>query len=165
MADEDIIGVMLGEPGEDTWNTLVLDRTDLIVPLERDFDNDPLQDDEVWLTAADGTVLHRLYSSDEDVSEDPEKRLRFYHFRDLRYGVYHVRVNVAGQAREVLRDIVIRAEGVFIGEKALPTTHDRPPLALDPTPSKIPTDDLDLEELAGGEEDDDWFPDQEEDDE
>jgi hypothetical protein len=78
----------------------MIERSDLIVPLDRDFDGDPLQDDEVLLRTSDGTLLRRLLSSDADVTDDPDKGLRFYRFRNLRYGLYHVWIVVGGQERE-----------------------------------------------------------------
>jgi hypothetical protein len=120
MADEDVVNVMLGEPGEDTWNTLVIGGTEVVVPVERDSDGDPFQDDEVWLCALDGTVVQRRYASDDEVDEDEEKRLLLYRFTDVRYGVYNVWTKIGGRPSEIARGLVVRREGVFAGESALP---------------------------------------------
>jgi hypothetical protein len=127
MADEDdVANVMLGEPGEDTWNTLVLGGTDVVVPVERDPDGDPFQDDEVWLCALDGTVVQRRYASDDEVDEDEENRLLLYRFTDVRYGVYNVWTKIGGRPSEIARGLVVRREGVFAGESALPEDRQGP---------------------------------------
>ena len=134
MADEEpeIVDVMLGDPGAEPKNTLMLERTDVVVPLERDLDGDPFQDDEVWLCTEDGTVVRRLYSSDDEVEEDADNRILLYHFNDLRYGVYSIWTKIGGQAVEVLRGLVVRREGVFMNGEALGETRDGPACAPEP---------------------------------
>jgi hypothetical protein len=130
--DEPVFDVMVGKVGDTSVNTLILDRTDLVVPLERDFDDDPLQDDEVWLKDASDEVVKKLLSSDPDVTDDPDKGLRFYKFRDLAYGMYSVWIVVGGQPREVIPGVAIRRTGVFFGSKKLLEKHSRPPVAAAP---------------------------------
>lgn len=112
--------VALGDVGGSTKNTLLLGRWDLVVPVERDMDDDPLVDDEVVLKDPDGTVVRQLLSSDEDVSEDPDSGMLLYCFRDLPFGVYSVAVVVGAQEHPVIAQVVVRAKGVFIGETQLP---------------------------------------------
>jgi hypothetical protein len=134
MADDEpeIVDVMLGEVGDKPMNTLMLERTDVVVPLERDLDGDPFQDDEVWLCTEDGTLVRRLYSSDEEVEEDEENRLLLYRFKNLRYGVYGVWTKIGGQAAEVLRGLVVRREGVFMNGEALGENREGAACAPEP---------------------------------
>jgi hypothetical protein len=134
MADDEpeIVDVMLGEVGDKPMNTLMLERTDVVVPLERDLDGDPFQDDEVWLCTEDGTLVRRLYSSDEEVEEDEENRLLLYRFNDLRYGVYGVWTKIGGQAVEVLRGLVVRREGVFMNGEVLGENREGSACAPEP---------------------------------
>ena len=113
--------------GGDTFNTIVVDRTDLSVPVERDLDGDPLQDDEVWLKDAEGKVVRRLLSTDADVSEDSASGYRLYCFRELPFGVYSVWVNLAGQPYALLPGVVVRAEGAFVGDERLDAEPVLPP--------------------------------------
>jgi hypothetical protein len=131
MAEEETINVMLGDPGEDTWNTLVLGDTEVVIPLERDRDDDPFQDDEVWLCAADGTVVQRRYASDDEVEDDEEKNLFLYRFSHVRYGMYSVWTKVGGQAAEIMRGLVVRREGVFAGQSLLSEDRQGPAIAPD----------------------------------
>jgi len=160
MADEKVLNVMLGEPGENTWNTLVLGGADVVVPVERDPDGDPFQDDEVWLCALDGTVVQRRYTSDDEVEEEDGKRLLLYRFTGVRYGVYSVWTKLGGRPSEIARGLVVRREGVFMGETLLSEerqgvgaaadTHD---LAEAELPTDLDTgtiDDVDQDEGENG---------------
>ena len=130
--DDLVVDVMLGEPGGSTFNTLVLGGTDVVVPLERDLDEDPFQDDEVWLCASDGTVIQRRYFSDDEVEEDEDKRILFYRFTGVRYGVYSVWTKIGGQAAELFRGLLVNRTGVFLGDEALGETREGPAMAAGP---------------------------------
>ena len=129
MADGEAFNVMLGEPGEDTWNTLVLGGTDVVVPIERDASVDPFQDDEVCLRALNGGWERRICSGDDDVEANEDSELLHCRFRDVPFGVYSVFVVSAGGAVETLRGLVVRREGVFIGDKPLSEARDGEPMA------------------------------------
>ena len=150
MADDEpeIVDVMLGEVGAKPMNTLMLERTDVVVPLERDLDGDPFQDDEVWLCTEDGTLVRRLYSSDEEVEEDEDNRLLLYRFNDLRYGVYGIWTKIGGQPVEVLRGLVVRREGVFMHGEALGETREGSACAPEPDHGAALGDDAQEEESA-----------------
>src|SRR4051794_22989931 len=105
--------VALGDVGGSAKNTLVLGRWDLVVPIERDLDDDPLVDDEVVLKDPDGAVVRRLLASDDDVADDPESGMLLYCFRDLPFGVYSVAVVVGAQEHPVIAQVIVRAKGVF----------------------------------------------------
>lgn len=130
--EPEIVDVMLGDPGAEPHNTLMLERTDVVVPLERDLDGDPFQDDEVWLCTQDGTVIRRLYSSDDEVEEDSDNRVLLYRFRDLRYGVYSIWTKIGGQAVPVMQDLAVRREGVFMNGEGLGETRDGAACAPEP---------------------------------
>jgi hypothetical protein len=130
--EPEVIDVMLGDLGGKPMNTLMLERTDVVVPLERDLDGDPLQDDEVLLCTEDGMVIKRLYSSDDDVEEDADNRMLLYRFKDLRYGVYSIWTKIGGNKVEVLRGLVVRKEGVFMNGEALGEEREGPGLAPEP---------------------------------
>lgn len=142
MADEKVFNVMLGEPGEDTWNTLVLGGADVVVPVERDAHADPFQDDEVRLRSLDGGWEHRVCSSDDDVEDDEESGLLLCRFRDVPFGVYSAFVVSAGVEVETLHGLVVRREGVFIGDKLLSEARDGEPMApLSTTASSSTSED------------------------
>lgn len=111
--------VMLGNPGDDAFNVLVLGGIDVVVPLERDLDDDPLQDDEITLKSVDGTWEQTVLSGSEDVEEDDEAGVLYYRFRLVPPGIYSVFVNVAGEPAEVVRGLIVRREGVFVGGRRL----------------------------------------------
>lgn len=104
--------VSLGNRGERSHNTLVLPGVDLVVPLERDLDGDPLQNDEVHLVADDGSLDRRLTVDDPAVRDDGDGLLR-YEFRGVPFGVYHVSVRVGGELIEVMHGLEVRRRGVF----------------------------------------------------
>jgi hypothetical protein len=133
MADEEVFNVMLGEPGEDTWNTLVLGGTEVVVPVERDEFADPFQDDEVRLRSLDGGWERRICNGDDAVEKGEDASLLLYHFHDVPFGAYSVFVVSAGVEVETLHGLVVRREGVFIGENRLSETRDGQPMAPTPT--------------------------------
>jgi hypothetical protein len=118
------LDVMLGEPGGSTFNTIVLGGTDIIVPLERDLDGDPYQDDEIWLESLDGSFRERRYSSDPDVVPDEDKNVLLYHFRHVPYGVFNIVAVVAGRPLVVYSGLIVRKEGAFMGQDKLGQDYD-----------------------------------------
>jgi len=153
MADDEpeIVDVMLGDVGARPMNTLMLERTDVTIPLERDLDGDPFQDDEVWLCTEDGTIVKRLYSNDEDVEEDTDSRLLLYHFRNLRYGVYAIWTRIGSHPVEVLRGLIVRREGVFMNGEQLGETREAPAIAPEPDHGGALGADADEADLDEGE--------------
>jgi hypothetical protein len=144
---DEIYDVMLGEPGQKASNVLVLGGMDIVIPLERDMDGDPLQDDTVRLASLDGGYEQVLQASDLDVEPDPDNRLLHYRFREVPPGVYAVSVNVAGTWSVVIPDLIVRRNGAFIGERKLPSQFEGGPMSSpsEPEPGPPPTD----EELFG----------------
>jgi hypothetical protein len=128
-----VVDVMLGEPGGSTFNTVVLGGTDIVIPVERDAHADPFQDDEVWLRSMDGGVEYQLGVDHPNVEEDEDKGLLMYRFEHVPFGVYSAFVVTAGVAVETMRHLVVRREGVFLGDKQLSDTHDGKPMAPPPT--------------------------------
>jgi hypothetical protein len=175
--DDMVVDVMLGEPGGSTFNTLVLGGTDVVIPLERDAHADPFQDDEVWLRSPDGSFERRLCSNDDAVEEDEDSGLLLYHFTRVPFGVYSVFVVSAGVEVETLRGLVVRREGVFLGEKQLSDSRDGKPMAPPPTGEddedelgdpdleSPPDDELEEPALESSADDEDVFIDQEDNDE
>lgn len=104
--------VAVFEGGDRHTNTIVLRGADIIVPLSRDLDDDPLQDDEVRLQREDGHFERVVRSSDVDVEPHGDTEL-LYHFRDVPPGLYRVSVRVAGQWADVIVDLIVRRGGVF----------------------------------------------------
>ena len=148
-----VMDVMVGEPGEKPWNTLVLCEADVVIPLERDLDADPFQDDEVWLCGVGGTIVQRRYSTDEEVEEDQEKRILFYRFTQVRYGVYSVWTKIGGEPAEILRGLIVNRQGIFVGDTPLSETHDGVAIADETRPEAVAMD-VPVDEL-GGEDDSD----------
>jgi hypothetical protein len=144
---DEIYDVMLGGPGQKERNVLVLGGRDLVIPLERDMDGDPLQDDTVRLASLDGSYEQILRASDLDVEPDADNRLLHYRFRDVPPGVYTVAVNVASQWSVVIPDLIMRRQGAFLGERKLPEQFEGGPMAspTEPDPGPPPAD----EELFG----------------
>lgn len=124
--------VAVFEPGSDQTNTLVLSGVDLVVPLERDLDNDPFQDDEVRLRSEDGHFERILLSSDDDVEPSPDGTLLHYCFRCVPPGMYGVSVRVAGEWTSVLRGLVVERG------KAFSSARVHPPERSDEAPAPAP---------------------------
>ena len=157
-SEPEVVDVMLGDVGGEPINTLMLERTDLIVPLERDADGDPFQDDEVWLCTEDGTLVQRHYSSDEEVEEDEDNRLLLYRFGNLRYGVYSIWTKVGGQLVEIHRGLEIRRDGVFMGDEELGETREGGALAPEPDHAADLDDDVELADDSDSDDDADLHP-------
>lgn len=138
--EEDTFDVMLGSVGDSAFNTLVLSGVDVVVPLELDADEDPLQDDEVLLRSVDGYYEQVLTWNDPDVARDEAHRLLHYRFRLVPPGVYNVLVRVAGESTEVLNGLIVRRDGVYIGGKRLATERSGPALAPPPPPAEPEVD-------------------------
>ena len=156
--EPETIDVMLGDVGGQPINTLMLERTDVIVPLERDLDADPFQDDEVCMCTLEGTVVQRCYFTDDEVEEDADNRVVLYRFSNLRYGVYSIRTKIGGQVAEVYRGLVVCRDGVFMGDQELATAREGAALAPEPDHAAHDGDDdadEDDNDLAAGADDDD----------
>jgi hypothetical protein len=97
--------VAVFEEGASEHNTLVLGGAHIVVPLEMDIDDDPMQDDEVRLVAQHGHWEQHVRASDRDAEAKVEERVILYHFRDVPPGIYDVEVNVAGGWRKVMRGL------------------------------------------------------------
>jgi hypothetical protein len=148
------LDVMLGEPGGATFNTVVLGGTDIVVPLERDLDGDPYQDDEIWLESLDGSFREQRYSSDSDVVPDEDKNVLLYHFRHVPFGVYNIIAVVAARPIVVFTGMVVRKEGVFMGQDKLTEDYEgcAPSETEDDTADSADTTDA-LADLPGADED------------
>ncbi len=116
--------VALGAPGETHENTLVIGGRSVVVPLETDPDTDPLHDDEVRLWSARGGYDRTLLVSDPAVEPDLDARMMLYRFDDVPLGVYRVAVCVAGEWHDLMHDLVVARDGVYLGGKRLAT--DKP---------------------------------------
>lgn len=142
---DDAFDVMLGGPGDKAHNNLLVEGVDIIVPVEMDLDGDPLQDDEVWLCSVDGRPRRVLLSSSPDVERNEEKRLFYYGFRNVPFGVYNVTVRVGGKSYDTVRGLIVRRTGVFLGKERLPNqwTEKRspPPPAEAPPPANVAPED------------------------
>ncbi len=130
---DDVYDIMLGPPGGQPFNNLVLSGVDVVLPIERDLDDNPLLDDEVVLLAADGQPLQSVSSSDQEVEADEANRLLFYRFYDVPYGVYDVAVRIAGKSYVVIPGLIVRREGAFVNGK--PLSAERPSAAMEPPAS------------------------------
>lgn len=111
MAHERWIDVALLNPDEDDYNTIALTGVDIVFPLERDPEEDPLQDDEVRLRSEDGAYDESITVDDRDV-EIHDDRLFLYRFRDVPPGVYRVFTCVGGVWSEAMRGLVVSKRGV-----------------------------------------------------
>ncbi|HMA93971.1 MAG TPA: hypothetical protein VKP30_14870 [Polyangiaceae bacterium] len=130
MTTELTFDVSVGNVGETDYNTVVLSGTELIVPLEMDLDDDPLQDDEVRLVSEDGEFERHIRASDPDAEPDEDNRLIHYRFRAVPAGLYRVQVNVAGTWTDVVEGLLVQRGGVVCGDTQLGT--NRPQLQLAP---------------------------------
>jgi len=106
--------VCVGNAGEDDVNTIVLGGYTLVIPLELDLDDDPLQDDEVRLRSEDGCFERVVKASDPEAEPAPDERLLYYHFHDVPPGAYRIEVNVAGRWSKVLDGIVVKRTGPVV---------------------------------------------------
>jgi hypothetical protein len=162
-----VVDVMVGEPGEKPFNTLVLGGAEVVVPLERDADGDPFQDDEVILRSTGGSFELRLCSNDAAMEEDEESGLLMYRFERVPFGVYSVFVVSAGVEVETLRGLVVRREGTFFGDRQLPQEREGQAMAPAPNADDEDEDEGDTDALALSEssaEDEDYIDQDEGDD-
>lgn len=120
--------VCVGNLGEDDFNTLVIGGIDLVIPLEMDLDDDPLQDDEIRLRSLDGFFEQIVRASDPDAEPAPDERLIYYHFRDVPPGPYRIEVNVGGVWVLVVDGLIVTRTGSTLHGNKL--TNERPTLAL-----------------------------------
>jgi hypothetical protein len=93
---------------------------DVVIPLEMDVDDDPLQDDEVRLQSAERPWQRILLASDPDVVPDFKRRFLLYRFRAVPTGLYNVAVRVGGDWFDVYRGLRVKEDGVYSGKKRLP---------------------------------------------
>lgn len=107
------------------------------MPLERDIDGDPYQDDEIWLESLDGSFREQRYSSDPDVVPDEDKNVLLYHFRHVPLGVYNIIAVVAARPIVVFTGLVVRKEGVFMGQDKLTEDYQ----GCEPSGAEDDTDD------------------------
>lgn len=122
--------VCVGNVGGDDINTIVVGGFELVIPLELDLDDDPLQDDEVRLYSEDGCFTQIVKASDPGAEPAPDERLLYYHFRDVPPGAYRVEVNVGGRWTRVLDGVVVRRSGPVLRGAQLDA--ERPALQLGP---------------------------------
>jgi hypothetical protein len=137
----DVHDVALGNIDEDDFNTLVLSGIDVVVPVEMDIDDDPLQDDEVRLRSEDGYYDAVLRSTDPDVEPDSEAGYLNYCFRLVPPGVYRVSVRVREHWSLLVRGLVVKRDGVYLNGEQL---DDQPP-ADSPGAAPAPTDETEPE--------------------
>lgn len=120
--------VCVGNLGEDDFNTLVIGGMDLVIPLEMDLDDDPMQDDEIRLRSLDGFFEQVVRASDPDAEPSPDERLIYYHFRDVPPGPYRIEVNVGGAWALVVDGLIVTRTGSMLHGNKL--TNERPSLSL-----------------------------------
>jgi hypothetical protein len=138
--------VALGTPGEAHANTIVLGGATIVIPLEMDPDCDPLHDDEVRLWSAHGGYDRTLFASDPNVEPDIDARMMFYRFEDVPLGLYRVAVCVAGEWHDLMHNLIVARDGVFLGGKKLET--EKPALQAAP-PDALDTDEATEDEGDG----------------
>jgi hypothetical protein len=156
--------VCVGNLGEDDFNTLVVDGIDVVIPLEMDLDDDPLQDDEIRLRSLDGFFEQIVRASDPDAEPVPDQRLIYYHFRDVLPGPYLIEVNVGGVWVLVVDGLIVTRTGSMLHGNKL--TNERPTLSLgaglvedseedaaDEQASPVSVDELEYMDLNDGFED------------
>lgn len=125
---------------EDDGNiqVLILAGHDVIVPVELDAENDPLQDDWVSLRSVGGAYEAFLQPGMPDVEADVPNRRWYFRFRDVPFGAYRVELLVGEAWTELIPDLVVRREGVFAGGKKLgaakPTEQVAPAAEVEPAP-------------------------------
>lgn len=124
--------VALFNPGESEHNTIVLGGVNVVIPLERDLDGDPFQDDAVCLRAYSGAWEHVCVSSAPEVVYDEETEHLCYPFRDVPAGIYKVDVRIAERWVNVIARLMVSRGVAYLGDQALeeapqlpkPTTDD-----------------------------------------
>lgn len=139
--------VALGTPGETHANTIVLGGATIVIPLEMDPDCDPLHDDEVRLWAPHGGYDRTMLVSEPNVEPDSEARMMFYRFEDVPLGIYRVAVCVAGEWHDLMHNLIVARDGVFLGGKKFVT--EKPALRA------APPETFDIDETSEDEDDGD----------
>ncbi len=128
------LDVALGDPEDSDVNTIVFAGVDVLVPVALDLDDDPLQDDEVHLRSADGTVDRVLLASSPDATLASDGEHLLYRFRDVSPGLYEVHVRLAeGVLTRVLAELLVTRERAFVGDRALGAEHVPPAASPEPT--------------------------------
>jgi len=131
-------------PSQKGKNTIVLAGIDLVVPLEMDLDEDPLQDDEVKLVRNDGHFERILQASDVDVTREKDGERLFYCFRDVPPGLYSVLVRISvHEWSAVVEGIVVTTKSARWNDQDLsasadpfkPRPHEPSPLLDVPEPT------------------------------
>jgi len=135
--------VSLGNPGAPDRNTLALWRRTLVIPLERDLDGDPLQDDEVRLVRSDGADARVRRVGEPEVEASPDGARLLYRFDDVAFGVYRVEVRVGGRWLAVVPELVVRRRGIFVGAQRLDDALDDAPTAEGASSAEFAPDDDD----------------------
>jgi len=80
--------------------------------------------DAIGLLSAHGLYQRVLSVGDADVQLDPERRIAFYRFRYVLYGVYRLAVRVRDHWVQLGDNLVVSAEGAHWNGRAL---GDAPP--------------------------------------
>ncbi len=104
--------VAVSDAEDDSVNTLAFTLVDIVIPLARDADGDPFQDDEVKLRSHDGSFEQLLRVDSPDVEENSGDLL-LYHFRAVPRGVYGVWICIGGRWTEVMRALIVSKRGVY----------------------------------------------------
>jgi hypothetical protein len=118
--------IALFERDDQHTNTIVLSGVDVLVPLARDLDRDPLHDDEIRLFREDGHFERVLQAGHGDVEPNGATEL-VYRFRDVPPGLYRLSVRVGGEWTDVMTGLVVRRAGVFWNDQPLAEGPPPPP--------------------------------------
>lgn len=120
-------------PAQKGKNTLVLSGVDLVVPVEMDLDEDPLQDDEVRLVRSDGHFERVLTASDADATREEDGERLLYRFRDVPPGVYAVQARIhTHEWASIVEGIVVTTRAAKWNDEDLGGSPD----AFVPTPGE-----------------------------
>ena len=76
------------------------------------------------MESLEGSFRQRRFSSDPDVVPDEDDRVLLYHFRHVPFGVYNVVAVVAARPILVYSGLVVRKDGVFMGQEKLTEEYD-----------------------------------------
>ncbi len=128
---QDVLAVALSSMDDTRFNRLTLSWSDLVMPLEKDTEDDH-QDDEVLVQSIDGMFESGVLRSKAELDE-PNKVL-YYRLPNVKYGAYQVAVKVAGHPSTLIGNLVYRKAGAFVGEDPLPEA--KPSIAAAPAPQE-----------------------------
>ena len=131
--------VATSHPSDQTYNTLVLDGINLIIPLEIDLDNDPDTPDMVRLKSDDGGYEAILTAGQEGVEQDGDNPLNYFHFHYVPLGVFSIAVKIADQWCTIVASLRVTHTGVFVGDVNFEAQTDGSELG---TPEDYPVQDL-----------------------